>query len=113
MATPDTELASDETPEQEKPKLVLEVKVDEPSACQRHVTVTVARDDIDRYFKDAFDDLAPKAEVPGFRPGRSPRQLVESKFRDQMKDQVKGYVVLDTGVAVRFWKRDNPKRAAP
>ena len=96
MATPDTELAPEEASEQEKPKLALEVKVDKPSACQRHVTVTVARDDIERYFKDAFDDLAPKAEVPGFRPGRAPRKLVESRFRDQMSNQVKGSLLMDS-----------------
>jgi trigger factor len=96
MATPETELAPEESTEQEKPKLSLEVKVDEPSACQRHITVTVPRDDIERYFKDAFDDLAPKAEVPGFRPGRAPRKLVESKFREQMADQVKGSLLMDS-----------------
>ena len=95
MATPDTELAPEEASEQEKPKLALEVKVDAPSACQRHVTVTVARDDIERYFTEAFDDLAPKAEVPGFRPGRAPRKLVESKFREQTSNQVKGSLLMD------------------
>ena len=29
---------------QEKPKLGLEVKIDKPSACERHVTVTVPHD---------------------------------------------------------------------
>jgi trigger factor len=96
MATPDTELAPEEASEQEKPKLALEVKVDTPSACQRHVTVTVARDDIERYFREAFDDLAPKAEVPGFRPGRAPRKLVESRFREQMSNQVKGSLLMDS-----------------
>ena len=43
--------------QKEKPRLTLEVKVDKPSACQRHVTVAVSREDIDRYFKQAFDDL--------------------------------------------------------
>merc|ERR1712000_244630 len=94
MVTSETELASEESTDQEKPKLALEVKVDEPSACQRHVTVTVSRDDIERYFKEAFDDLAPKAEVPGFRAGRAPRKLVESKFREQMSDQVKGSLLM-------------------
>ncbi|MCA9143222.1 MAG: trigger factor [Planctomycetaceae bacterium] len=96
MATPDTELAPEEASEQGKPKLALEVKVDKPSACQRHVTVTVAKDDIERYFKEAFDDLAPKAEVPGFRPGRAPRKLVESRFREQMSNQVKGSLLMDS-----------------
>ncbi|MBC8355078.1 MAG: trigger factor [Planctomycetes bacterium] len=96
MATPDTELAPEEASEQEKPKLALEVKVDTPSACQRHVTVTVARNDIERYFSEAFDDLAPKAEVAGFRPGRAPRKLVESRFREQMASQVKGSLLMDS-----------------
>ncbi|MDA1052617.1 MAG: trigger factor [Planctomycetota bacterium] len=96
MATPDTELAPEEASEQEKPKLALEVKVDKPGACQRHVTVTVSREDIERYFKEAFDDLSPKAEVPGFRPGRAPRKLVESRFREQMSNQVKGSLLMDS-----------------
>jgi trigger factor len=95
MATSDTELAT-EAAVDEKPKLSLETKVDKPSACQRHVTVTVSRDDIERYYKDAFDDLAPKAEVPGFRAGRAPRKLVESRFREQMSNQVKGSLLMDS-----------------
>jgi trigger factor len=96
MATPDTELAPEDTSEQETPKLALDVKVDAPSACERHVTVTVAREDIDRYFSEAFDELAPKAEVAGFRPGRAPRKLVESRFREQMTSQVKGSLLMDS-----------------
>jgi len=80
----------------ERPKLSLDVKIDKPSACQRHVTVTVAREDIDRYFKEAFDEMVPKAQLPGFRPGRAPRKLVESQFRDQVADQVKGKILMDS-----------------
>ena len=82
--------------EQEKPKLSLEVKVDSPSPCQRHVTVTVARDDIERYFRDAVDEFQPSAEVPGFRPGKAPRKLVESRFKEQMGKQVKGSLLMDS-----------------
>jgi trigger factor len=80
----------------EKPKLSLEVQIESPGACQRHVVVTVSRDDVDRYLKDAFEELAPKAEVPGFRPGRAPRKLVEARFKDQISDQVKGSLLMDS-----------------
>ena len=80
----------------EKPKLSLEVNVESPGACQRHVTVTVSRQDVDRYLKDAFDELAPKAEVPGFRPGRAPRKLVEARFKEQVHNQVKGSLLMDS-----------------
>lgn len=82
--------------EQEKPRLSLEVKIDKPSACERHVTVTVAQDDVARYVKDAFDELSPKAELPGFRPGRAPRKLVETRFKEQIADQVKGKLLMDS-----------------
>ena len=52
--------------------------------------------DIDRYLKDAFDELAPKAEVPGFRPGRAPRKLVEIRFKEQVSNQVKGSLLMDS-----------------
>src|SRR5690606_15535272 len=80
----------------EAPRLDLIVDVASPSACQRHVTVTVSRADIDRYFDDAFSNLVPKANVPGFRTGRAPRKLVENRFRDEIADQVKGSLLMDS-----------------
>jgi trigger factor len=78
------------------PKLQLDVKIDARGACQRHVTITVPRADIDRYFEKAFNELMPKAAVPGFRAGRAPRKLVEAKFRKDVADQVKGSLVVDS-----------------
>ena len=85
-----------ETPTEENEKLNLSVEVKEKSACERHITVTIPREDIEKYFSKQFDDLVPKAEVPGFRTGRAPRKLVEKKFRKQMTDQVKGAILMDS-----------------
>ena len=84
----------DSTDEQDQ-KLTLDVTIDEPSACERHITVTVARPDIERYLDDAFGELVPKAEVPGFRIGRAPRKLVETRFKREIGDQVKGSILMD------------------
>ena len=81
---------------QEKKELNLSVDVQEVSACERHVTVSIPREDIERYFEKEFDELVPKAEVPGFRTGRAPRALVENKFRKQISDQVKGTILMDS-----------------
>src|SRR5262245_30757509 len=98
MATTDTaenpEVAEGEP--KEKPKLGLEVKIDKPTACERHVTVTISRDDVERYVKEQFDELSPKAELPGFRPGRAPRKLVEKQFKEQVHEQVKGKLLMDS-----------------
>ncbi len=96
MSTSETDVPVGDASPDEKQKLTLEVKIEEPSTCQRHVTVTISRDDIERYFKEAFDEFQPKAEVPGFRAGRAPRKLVESRFREQVSDQVKGSLLMDS-----------------
>lgn len=102
MSTTEVDEAAGQTDEtkaeetKEKPRLNLEVKIDKPSACERHVTVTVAKDDVDRYVKEGFDELMPKAELPGFRPGRAPRKLVETRFKEHIADQVKGKLLMDS-----------------
>lgn len=89
-------LEDNDAGDEKKPELSIDVKVDSPSACQRHVTVTISREDIERYYDDAFTELMPKASMPGFRPGRAPRKLVESRFRDDVTDQIKGSLLMDS-----------------
>ena len=84
-----------EAPEENK-ALDLKIDVKEQSACERHVTVTIPRNDIESYFSKQFDTLVPRAEVPGFRVGKAPRQIVEKKFRKQVADQVKGSLLMDS-----------------
>ncbi len=91
-----TETTKETDIQEEKQRLNLVIDVKKVSDCERHVTVTIPRDDIERYFAKEFDQLAPKAEVAGFRVGRAPRQLVENKFRKQVGDQVKGSLLMDS-----------------
>ena len=77
-------------------KLELVVKIDKPSTCQRHVVVTVPRSEMERYFRNAFNEIAPKADLPGFRAGKIPRKLLESRFKKTVSDQVKSSLVMDS-----------------
>jgi len=81
---------------QAKPELNLDVKIDVVSACERHVVVTIPRTEVERYRKDCFDEIVPKAEMPGFRQGKAPRKLVESRFKQQVVEQVKSSLVMDS-----------------
>jgi trigger factor len=96
MAAPENPSVEDESAEGEVTKLNLSIKVDSPSACERHVTVTVPREEIERYYDKAYTELMPTAAIPGFRAGRAPRKLVESRFRKDVAEQVKGSLLLDS-----------------
>ncbi len=80
----------------EKPPLQLDVKVESPEACRREIVVTVPEAEVERYFREAYDELVPEATVPGFRSGRAPRKLVEKQFRDRVTEQVKGSLLMDS-----------------
>lgn len=80
----------------EPQRLDLIVNVTHPSACQRHVTVTISRADIDRYLDGAYSDLMGTAAVPGFRVGRAPRKLVENRYRKEIGEQIKGSLLMDS-----------------
>ncbi len=89
---------SSDTPQaatEEKQKLHLEVQIEKPQACRRHVVVTIPQEDIQRYVDQVLDELVPRAEVPGFRPGRAPRKLVAARFRKEIAQQVKAQLLLD------------------
>src|SRR5262245_61089498 len=92
----DSAVAVEGGEDESKEKLDLDVQVTNPSACERHVTVTISRGDIDRYFDDAFGEMMPTATVPGFRTGRAPRKVVEHRFRDEVAEQVKSSLLLDS-----------------
>lgn len=80
----------------EKTPLQIDAKVEVTSTCERHVVVTVPKAEVERYRQDAFNEIVPKAELPGFRAGKAPRKLVESKFKEQVSEQVKSSLVMDS-----------------
>ena len=76
-------------------KLDLTIKVDQRGTCERHITVTVSRENIETYYDNEFSELVTSAEVPGFRTGHAPRKLIETRFRKEIADKVKSTIVLD------------------
>jgi trigger factor len=49
------------------------------------ITVTVPRDVVNSAVEDAYVALNKKAKVKGFRPGKIPRDVLKSIFKDQVK----------------------------
>jgi trigger factor len=77
-----------------KPKLEIEVAITDAGPCKKHLKVTIPRSDIERQYEESLEKLRQDAMVPGFRPGRAPRQLVVKRFRKQVADQVKSTILM-------------------
>jgi trigger factor len=89
----------EETPEGElesiKRKLDIDVQISDVGPCKKHVKVAIARSEIERQFDESLGEMKREAAVPGFRPGRAPRELVQKRFRKQVADQVKSTLLME------------------
>jgi trigger factor len=83
-------------PEEEKKKLDQAVDVQDSGPCKKHLKVTIPRTVLDNRFEDKYKELV-KGEtstVPGFRPGKAPRRLIERRFHKEVSNEVKAEVLL-------------------
>src|SRR5262245_18122975 len=84
----DVEPAGPPAAEEAKRKLEIAVDISDAGPCKKHLKVSIPRAEIDRQFEESLENLRKEAAVPGFRPGRAPRQLVVKRFKKQVAEQV-------------------------
>jgi trigger factor len=82
-------------PEENVEDLNLTADIQKISSCERRVKVTVPQSEVEHYFQKEFAELEKTAYVPGFRPGKAPRKLVEKRFKKDISGQVKHSLVLN------------------
>lgn len=94
-ATLDPQLPIDAT-SADAGKLNQQVEITDAGPCKKHVKITVGRDVIDGRFKEKYDDLykGGGAQLPGFRPGKAPRKIVERKFKSAVQEEVRREVLM-------------------
>ena len=74
---------TDDKPE----KLTQTVDIRDVGPCKKHIKVTVGREDIDASFQKKFKELVGDSWIPGFRPGKAPRPIVQRKFKKDVHDR--------------------------
>lgn len=94
VVTEDTDEATDV--DENEYRMTLTVDIEEIGPCRKKVKVVVPRADLDFFRDQAVDELSGKAEIPGFRPGNVPKQLVLKRFKSEIGDQVKQNVLISS-----------------
>jgi trigger factor len=83
-----------ETGEQQPDKLHQAVELSDIGPCKKHIKVTIERGDIEGRLNEKYSELVVDAAVPGFRPGKAPRKIIERRFHTDVANQVKAEVLL-------------------
>lgn len=81
---------------EKKERLDLSVEISDGGPCQKHLKVRVPRGEVDRFFDKEFSELVRTATVPGFRPGKTPRRLIERRFRKEVAGTVKSALLMQS-----------------
>ncbi len=80
-------------PEKTTEPTAAQIEIEELGPCKRRLTVRVPKDTIQAEVARSFDELTDKAVVPGFRRGRAPRRLLEARFAEAVREQVKEQLI--------------------
>ena len=56
--------------------------------CEKVLSVAVTGDLIREEYDEFFKNVGREARIPGFRPGKAPREVVEVHFREQAREKV-------------------------
>ncbi len=73
----------------------MDVKVNKSGGCRLTVDIVVPAADVRPEYDDVVKFFSKKARLPGFRPGKAPTTLVETRFRKDIIKQVQDQMLPD------------------
>lgn len=76
--------------------MMFKVDVETVDSLRRRLAIEVPAETVATEIDKAFAELARAAKVPGFRPGRVPRAVLERMFGDRVRAEVFGRLIQDS-----------------
>ncbi len=74
----------------------MNVTVENLAPCKRLVRFEVDANTVDQAFESASKDFVRQARLPGFRPGKAPREMVLRQYAKEIEEEVKRKLIGDT-----------------
>src|SRR5258708_2921792 len=73
-----------------------QIKVEDAGPATKKVTVEIPEDRIKTKLEQQYKELRREAAIPGFRVGHAPAKLIEKKFGNDIKEQVRRNLVSES-----------------
>jgi trigger factor len=73
----------------------MKVDVEQVDTCVRRLMIEVPADRVGRELNTLYRDLQRRVKIPGFRPGKAPRRILEQHYGDSVKQEVIQKLVPD------------------
>ena len=66
----------------------MQVTVEESGAIERKLTISVPSEEVGKEIEKRLKNVSRQAKIPGFRPGKAPRSVIEKRFSNQVTSEV-------------------------
>jgi trigger factor len=74
----------------------MKTTLEDISAVKKKLIVEIESSEIDKKLDEAYRDLGKRAKIPGFRPGKVPRKILEGRFGNQVLEDVTKNLISET-----------------
>lgn len=74
--------------------LDMEVQITELGPCQKRIRVSISQNAIQEQFRVQLGEMVRSTWLPGYRPGKAPRKLIERKMRDEVREHVRSKLLM-------------------
>jgi trigger factor len=71
------------------------VTVENLAPCKKLMRVEIESQDVDAAFESMIKDFQRSAALPGFRPGKAPRDMIAKRYEKDIQDEVKKKLIPD------------------
>lgn len=63
--------------------------------CSTLFEIEVPKETVDQAFEEVYNEMAKVASIPGFRPGKAPKELVKKRYSKEAKKEVINHLIPD------------------
>ncbi len=70
--------------------------IEDITTVKKKLTIELAPDEVAKEFDKALVDVGKKAKIPGFRPGKAPKNIVERHYGDEVRNEVVHRLVTES-----------------
>lgn len=73
----------------------MNINVEDAGTCLKKISVEIPADMVKKKLNDGYRDVSRQVNLPGFRPGKAPRAVLEKKFSKHVIDEVRQRLLSD------------------
>jgi trigger factor len=74
----------------------MKVDVENISPVKKKLNIEITPDSVAKEMDKAISDVAKKAKIPGFRPGKAPKAVVERHYGEEVRSEVMNRLISDS-----------------